>query len=52
MPVIAENRATDRVEDDPAAFRDLRVAPVEIALEDPAAVAGLIRAQVSVRLAP
>lgn len=40
------------VEEDPAAFRDLRVASVEVTLDDPKAVSGLIRAQVTVRIAP
>lgn len=39
-------------EENPAAFRDLRVAPVEIAVTEPGALAGLIRAQVTVRIAP
>ena len=39
-------------EENPAAFKDLRVAPVELAVDEPGAVAGLIRAQVTVRIAP
>ncbi len=39
-------------EENPAAFKDLRVAPVEITVDEPGALAGLIRAQVTVRIAP
>lgn len=48
-PLIGANALS---EENPAAFKDLRVAPVEIAVDEPAAVAGLVRAQVTVRIAP
>jgi HlyD family secretion protein len=48
-PLIGANALS---EENPAAFKDLRVAPVEIAVDEPAALAGLIRAQVTVRIAP
>lgn len=48
-PLIGPNALT---EENPAAFKDLRVAPVEVAVDEPGAVAGLIRAQVTVRIAP
>ena len=44
--------ANSLVEEDPSAFRDLRVAAVEVALDDASAVTGLIRAQVTVRIVP
>lgn len=48
-PLIGANALS---EENPAAFKDLRVAPVEITVDEPAAVAGLVRAQVTVRIAP
>ncbi len=48
-PLIGANVLS---EENPAAFKDLRVAPVEITVDEPSAVAGLIRAQVTVRIAP